>query len=143
MLLWLLAALSAHAEPLLSLTPERPSWTSGEQVLARVEGNPSEAVVIPACGSLRAEVFDPDSRGWTPLESERCPKSQAAVPLAEALKGGPVMSIRVVTERFSVVRLVLVYGVSCQPGLPLELATCKRIEAAVSPNLSVFTGTDD
>lgn len=133
---------SALAGPLLALVPEATSWRSGDEVRARIEGKPSEPVFLPACGALQIEVFNSDTSRWEPREGDPCPRTQAAIPLADVFKSQPTMGLKVNVDRFTVARLILVYGVDCQPGLPLDLALCKRFEAAVSPNLSLFVRQD-
>ena len=139
---FLVTILPVLAGPLLTLVPEATSWKSGQEVRARIEGKPTEPAFLPACGALQLEVFEADENRWVPEEGDPCMRTQAAVPLADVFKNQPTMGLKVNVERFTVARLILVYGVDCQPGLPLELAVCKRFEAAVSPNLSIFAVKD-
>jgi hypothetical protein len=131
MILDVLIALLA-ALPTTGLTLPKTLVVSGEEVTAVFTGEVEDAW-IPACQPLQVERFDEAHSRWVASGPEGCTKSRPAVPLHT----GATLKTKVEAERFSIVRLVLIYGESCHEGLPLELAGCKEFRSVVSANLSV------
>ncbi|MFH1466784.1 MAG: hypothetical protein ABIO70_20530 [Pseudomonadota bacterium] len=130
----LLLAHVAVADPIVTIHVERSRIPSGEQIVATVENAMGEPIYVPACETMQVEAFDADQGRWLPTPSQGCKETKVAVALPE---GSHTLSASYVTDKFSVVRLVLVFGLRCRDGFALELAGCEELRAATSGNLTV------
>jgi hypothetical protein len=130
----LLLVHAAAADPTVTIKVARSRIPSGEEIVATVENTMGEPIYVPACETMQVESFDADQGRWLPVPGEGCKETKVAVALPE---GNHSLSARYVTDKFAVVRLVLVFGLRCRDGFALELAGCEDLRAAISGNLTV------
>jgi hypothetical protein len=135
MLLPLLLALPVlHADPTVSIEVDGSRVPSGAEIRASVTNAMGETIFVSACETMQVEAFDADQGRWLPASSGGCKETKPAVGLTE---GTHSLTARFETDRFSVVRLVLVFGLRCRDGYSLEMSGCEEFRAATSLNLTV------
>jgi hypothetical protein len=130
----LLAVPLLHADPTVTIEVDRPRYDSGAEIAASVTNAMGEPIFVSACETMQVEVFDADQGRWLPASSGGCRETKPAVGLAE---GAHSLTARHETDRFTVVRLVLVFGLRCREGFSLEMAGCEEFRAATSSNITV------
>lgn len=130
----LLLAHAASADPTVTIVVERTRIPSGEEIVATVENTMGEPIYVPACETMQVETFDADQGRWLPVPGEGCKETRVAVALPE---GNHTLTARHTADKFTVVRLVLVFGLRCRGGFALDLAGCEDLRAATSGNLTV------
>lgn len=121
------------AEPGAGLVLDTRQISAGGEVsvsLSRVL--PADALVS-GCQKLGIERYDEGRRQWIADPPLDCVIARPAQAL-EAEKG---LKVSIPAERFSIARVVLVYGLGCEKGLPLEQAGCRDLLALTSENISV------
>ena len=131
---FLLAVQLVSADPTVMIEVERSRFASGAEITASVTNAMGETIFVPACETMQVEAFDADQGRWLPTGTGACKETKAAVGLTE---GTHSLSARFETDRFTVVRLVLVFGLRCREGYSLEMAGCEDFRAATSTNLTV------
>ncbi len=137
--LLLTAAGAALGQPVVAIELEKPRFPSGEEISATVRNEGGVAIFVPACETMQLETFDADSGRWIPEQNRVCPETKAAIALDE---GTHTLTTSLEVDRFTVVRLVLAYGVGCRPGYSLEAAGCVEFSAAISGNITVSPASD-
>ena len=130
----ILAVQVVQAEPTVSIEVASSRFASGAEITASVTNAMGESIFVPACETMQIESFDEEQGRWLPTSSGGCRETRAAVGLTE---GTHSLSARFETDRFSIVRLVLVFGMRCREGFSLEMAGCEEFRAATSMNLTV------
>jgi hypothetical protein len=130
----LLTAQVVLADPTVTIEVERSRFPSGAEITASVTNAMGESIFVQACETMQVEAFDADQGRWLPTGSGTCMETKPAVGLTE---GTHSLSARFETDRFTVVRLVLAFGLRCREGYSLELAGCEDFRAATSTNITV------
>jgi hypothetical protein len=130
----LLAVQVLHADPTVTIEVGETRYASGAEITASVTNAMGEPIFVPACETMQVEAFDADNKRWLPASGGGCKETKPAVGLTE---GTHSLSARFDTDRFTVVRLVLVFGVRCREGFSLEMAGCEEFRAATSSNITV------
>jgi hypothetical protein len=130
----LLAVQLVSADPTVTIEVGRSRFASGAEITASVTNAMGETIFVPACETMQVEAFDADQGRWLPAGTGACKETKAAVGLTE---GAHSLSARFETDRFTVVRLVLVFGLRCREGYSLEMAGCEDFRAATSTNITV------
>ncbi len=130
----LLAVPLLHADPTVTIEVGRSRFPSGAEIVASVTNAMGETIFVPACETMQVEVFDADQGRWLPASSGGCKETKPAVGLTE---GTHSLTASHDTDRFTVVRLVLVFGMRCREGYSMEMAGCEEFRAATSPNITV------
>ena len=130
----LLAVPLLHADPTVTIEVGRSRFPSGAEIAASVTNAMGETIFVPACETMQVEMFDADQGRWLPASSNGCRATKPAVGLTE---GAHSLTARHDTDRFTVVRLVLVFGLRCREGYSLEMAGCEEFRAATSSNITV------
>jgi hypothetical protein len=125
---------AALADPTVTIHAERSRIPSGEEIVATVENAMGEPIFVPACETMQVEAFDAEQGRWLPSPSRGCKETKVAVALPE---GSHTLTASFAAERFTVIRLVLVFGLRCREGFALEMAGCEDLRAAISGNLTV------
>lgn len=125
---------SVLANPKVNLVVENVQHISGEEIAVKVINDSGKELMVPVCDTVQVEVFDVDTSRWIPFSKKQCSMSGEAMIIGSEART-LVTSIDVV--KFSIARLVLVYGYECKQGLPIELAGCKGFGSTVSGNLSI------
>ena len=97
-----------------------------------------DAAFVPACRGVTWERFDTEERAFVPIAGPACAAGEAALRLeAEAVRFvAPELSFSGAVT----VRPVVVVGVGCQEGLPLELAGCQRVVPVSGPTIALSGG---
>ncbi len=135
MLLPLLFALPlVHADPTVTIEVGRSRFPSGAEISASVTNAMGETIFVPPCETMQVEVFDADQGRWLPASSGGCKETKPAVGLTE---GTHSLTAAHITDKFTVVRLVLAFGLRCREGFSLEMAGCEEVRAATSSNITV------
>jgi len=134
MLLPLLILGVAQAEPSVAIHVEGSRYDSGAEIVASVTNAMGEPIYVPACDTMQVETFDADHGRWIPAAARGCTETKVAVALPE---GDHSLTARFETDRFAIVRLVLVFGLRCRAGFALDMAGCEEFRAATSSNLTV------
>ena len=130
MSLWLLV-FSAFAAPTSSIEMFVVEEGAVPVLSLRPTGPP---VAIPACRAVGWEQFDEASGAYQPLPGEAC---GAMAPARWLDAEGLSVTYEPSRSGFHVVRAVVVYGVGCRKGLPLELADCDEIVVVRGPNINI------
>ena len=136
----LLAVQMANADPTVIIDVVRARFPSGEEISASVTNAMGEPIYVPACETMQVEAFDSDLGRWLPSSTGACLETKPAVALAE---GTHTLTARYDTDRFTVVRLVLVFGLKCRDGFSLEMAGCDEFRAASSRNITISPPAED
>ncbi len=136
----LLFASVALAEPSVVIEVDGQRFPSGVEVTAAVTNAMGEPIYVPACETMQVETFDADQGRWLPQGVGGCTETKPAVALTE---GTHTLTARYDTDRFTVVRLVLVFGLQCRDGYTLEMAGCEEFRAATSKNITIAPAAGD
>ena len=140
LLLLLLASHLAAADPAVAIEVDRARFPSGEEITAAVTNAMGEPIFVPACETMQVEMFDADKGRWLPFSTRECKETKPAVALTE---GTHTLNAHYDTDRFTVVRLVLVFGLRCRDGYSLEMAGCEEFRAATSKNITISPPAGD
>ncbi len=130
----LLALPLAAAEPAVTIKLDRPRYASGVEIHATVTNALGEPIFVPVCETMQVELFDADKGRWQPASTSSCNETRAAVALAE---GTHALSTSFDTDAFTVIRMVLAFGLRCRDGYSLDMAGCEEFRAATSTNITV------
>lgn len=129
----MLALLLVLAAPAASSELVKLETIPGPPTAVRVQ--PQRAgVFVAGCLGVVWEAFDAESGAYTPLVSPPCEEPHAAIELDQEGLEVPMVAS---SEGGTIVRAVVVLGQGCQAGLPLELASCERLEVAESSLVTV------
>jgi len=131
MRLLLLASLATASQVALSVQ----RLPSGDALAVQVHNGGPGPVTVPSCETLQVEVFDPAAERWTPVPSRACQRTEPAMSLEP---GEHTFQVPIAVQASALVRVVLVFGLGCREGLPLDEAGCSGHEAAVSGSLTAF-----
>ncbi len=136
----LFAAQLANADPTVVIEVDRARFPSGEEISAAVTNAMGEPIFVPTCETMQVEMFDADLGRWLPSSTGECKETKPAVALTE---GTHTLTARYEADRFTVVRLVLVFGMRCREGYSLEMAGCDEFRAATSRNITISPPAED
>ena len=132
-----------EARPPFQLVVGKTAWRSGDDITARLRVERDGHYFVAACNTMDLEFFDPERSLWVTQPQDPCPRTEPALTLAAYIERHPTETVIADVDRYTLVRLVMPYGVDCREGYPLELADCRTLDAVISANLSVNPPKDD